>query len=278
MPGVLCPSEHSRIRSLGVAPHLFPSHSPTRSYFLLGFWGHSTCRSASILRLSFPSSVKRVFPCSSLLGFSSGSHAWLLIIAGFGDPELSLPRRLEAYRFGLWLWSLRPQIEPRVFELKDKRVTYLIGSNNFLKSIMYTETSSDEMTKESVKGRKCSPLLDAALLSNSSALSSNEWRAVPDIWKSATEKYGHRTAVVDLYHDPPTELTYRQLEEDILDFSEGLRVVGLLPEEKIALFADNSCRWLVADQGTMATGAINVVRGTRASNDELVKIYNHSDR
>ncbi|XP_020678970.1 probable acyl-activating enzyme 16, chloroplastic [Dendrobium catenatum] len=126
--------------------------------------------------------------------------------------------------------------------------------------------------------RKCSPLLDAALLSNSSALSSNEWRAVPDIWKSATEKYGHRTAVVDLYHDPPTELTYRQLEEDILDFSEGLRVVGLLPEEKIALFADNSCRWLVADQGTMATGAINVVRGTRASNDELVKIYNHSDR
>ncbi|KAI0510492.1 hypothetical protein KFK09_011094 [Dendrobium nobile] len=125
--------------------------------------------------------------------------------------------------------------------------------------------------------RKCSPLLDAALLSNASALSSNEWRAVPDIWKSATEKYGHRTAVVDLYHDPPTELTYRQLEEDILDFSEGLRVVGLLPEEKIALFADNSCRWLVADQGTMATGAINVVRGTRASNDELVKIYNHSD-
>ncbi|KAL0918694.1 hypothetical protein M5K25_010717 [Dendrobium thyrsiflorum] len=217
MPGALCPSEHSRIRSLAVAPHLFPYHPPTRSYFLLGFWGHSTCQSASILRRPFPSSVKRVFPCSSLLEFSSGSHAWLLIIAGFGDPELSLP------------W------------------------------------------------RKCSPLLDAELLSNASALSSNEWRAVPDIWKSATEKYGHRTALVDLYHDPPTELTYRQLEEHILDFSEGLRVVGLLPEEKIALFAENSCRWLVADQGTMATGAINVVRGTRASNDELVKIYNHSD-
>lgn len=34
-----------------------------------------------------------------------------------------------------------------------------------------------------------------------------------------------------------------------MDFSEGLRVVGLKPNEKIALFADNSCRWLVADQG-----------------------------
>lgn len=40
-----------------------------------------------------------------------------------------------------------------------------------------------------------------------------------------------------------------QLCQEIVDFSEGLRVVGLKPNEKIALFADNSCRWLVADQG-----------------------------
>jgi long-chain acyl-CoA synthetase len=39
------------------------------------------------------------------------------------------------------------------------------------------------------------------------------------------------------------------LEEAILDFAEGLRVIGVKPDEKIALFADNSCRWLVADQG-----------------------------
>lgn len=40
-----------------------------------------------------------------------------------------------------------------------------------------------------------------------------------------------------------------QLEDAILDFSEGLRVIGIRPDEKLALFADNSCRWLVADQG-----------------------------
>lgn len=40
-----------------------------------------------------------------------------------------------------------------------------------------------------------------------------------------------------------------QLEQEILDFVEGLRVVGVKADEKIALFADNSCRWLVADQG-----------------------------
>ena len=40
-----------------------------------------------------------------------------------------------------------------------------------------------------------------------------------------------------------------QLEQEILDFSEGLRVVGVEPEEKFTLFADNSYRWLVTDQG-----------------------------
>ncbi|XP_024022399.1 probable acyl-activating enzyme 16, chloroplastic isoform X3 [Morus notabilis] len=68
-----------------------------------------------------------------------------------------------------------------------------------------------------------------------------------------------------------------QLEQEILDFSEGLRVIGIKPDEKVALFADNSCRWLVADQGIMATGAINVVRGSRSSIEELLHIYNHSE-
>lgn len=34
-----------------------------------------------------------------------------------------------------------------------------------------------------------------------------------------------------------------------MDFAEGLRVLGVKPEEKLSLFADNSCRWLIADQG-----------------------------
>lgn len=34
-------------------------------------------------------------------------------------------------------------------------------------------------------------------------------------------------------------------------FAEGLRVIGVKPDEKLALFADNSCHWLVADQGAL---------------------------
>ncbi|CAF1705567.1 BnaC03g74060D [Brassica napus] len=127
---------------------------------------------------------------------------------------------------------------------------------------------------------RCSPFLEGLTVPGndaSAALRSNEWKAVPDIWRSSAEKYGDRVAVVDPYHDPPSTFTYRQLEQEILDFVEGLRAVGVKADEKIALFADNSCRWLVADQGIMATGAVNVVRGSRSSVEELLHIYCHSD-
>uniref|UniRef100_A0A0E0KLI2 4-coumarate--CoA ligase n=1 Tax=Oryza punctata TaxID=4537 RepID=A0A0E0KLI2_ORYPU len=125
--------------------------------------------------------------------------------------------------------------------------------------------------------RKCSPLLESALLPGGNGLTTHDWMAVPDIWRTAAEKYADRVALVDPYHEPSSELTYKQLEQEILDFSQGLRVIGVAPDEKIALFADNSCRWLVADQGIMATGAINVVRGTRSSDEELFQIYTHSE-
>ncbi|KAG5406115.1 hypothetical protein IGI04_012234 [Brassica rapa subsp. trilocularis] len=128
---------------------------------------------------------------------------------------------------------------------------------------------------------RCSPFLERLTVPGgddaAAALRSNEWKAVPDIWRSSAEKYGDKVAVVDPYHDPPSTFTYIQLEQEILDFVEGLRAVGVKADEKIALFADNSCRWLVADQGIMATGAVNVVRGSRSSVEELLHIYCHSD-
>ncbi|XP_020226600.1 probable acyl-activating enzyme 16, chloroplastic isoform X1 [Cajanus cajan] len=134
-----------------------------------------------------------------------------------------------------------------------------------------------ESKTEEALTRRCSPFLESSLLSGSGAVASDEWKAVPDIWRSSAEKYGDKVALVDPYHDPPSIMTYKQLEDAILDFAEGLRVIGVRPNEKLALFADNSCRWLVADQGMMACGAINVVRGSRSSIEELLQIYNHSE-
>ncbi|GKD21893.1 probable acyl-activating enzyme 16, chloroplastic [Tanacetum coccineum] len=114
---------------------------------------------------------------------------------------------------------------------------------------VYCESSKTEEKQV----RKYSPLLESPLVSENN-VSTAEFKTIPDIWRSSAEKFGDRVALVDPHHDPPTNMTYKQ---DNIKFSEmggGLRVIGIKPTEKIALFADNSCRWLIADQG-----AINVV-------------------
>ncbi|XP_022964384.1 long-chain-fatty-acid--[acyl-carrier-protein] ligase AEE15, chloroplastic-like isoform X3 [Cucurbita moschata] len=65
---------------------------------------------------------------------------------------------------------------------------------------------------------------------------------VPDIWRFSAERYGDRVALLDPYHNHASKITYKQLEQIILNFCEGLRAIGIKPDEKIALFSDNSCR------------------------------------
>lgn len=42
-------------------------------------------------------------------------------------------------------------------------------------------------------------------------MASDEWKTVPDIWRSSAEKYGDKIALVDPYHDPPSTMTYKQV-------------------------------------------------------------------
>ncbi|KAI8538132.1 hypothetical protein RHMOL_Rhmol09G0078700 [Rhododendron molle] len=174
--------------------------------------------------------------------------------------------RLQAFQ--LVLVSTCRSISPTNTILQRKCQPKLLSS----KFRLHCQLKTEEM-----QIRKCSPFLESLFLSSDGVVASREWKTVPDIWRSSAEKFGDRVALVDPYHDPPSTMTYKQLEQDILDFSEGLRVIGVKPAEKLAFFADNSCRWLVADQGIMATGAINVVRGSRSSVEELLQIYNHSE-
>jgi long-chain acyl-CoA synthetase len=66
--------------------------------------------------------------------------------------------------------------------------------------------------------RRYSPFLESSLLSCNDALASDEWKAVPDIWRSSADKYGDRVAVVDPYHSPPSQMTYKQVKSFIIYF------------------------------------------------------------
>ncbi|MEG5047572.1 long-chain fatty acid--CoA ligase [Microcoleus sp. B4-C1] len=107
-------------------------------------------------------------------------------------------------------------------------------------------------------------------------------RSIPEIWAIVKQKFGQTVALHDPHTQPEIKLTYTDLYQQIQQFAAGLQALGIEPnpEEavppRVALFADNSPRWLIADQGIMMAGGANAVRGATADPEELLYIIQDS--
>lgn len=102
-------------------------------------------------------------------------------------------------------------------------------------------------------------------------------QSITQIWQITAKNFGNKVALYDPHSKPAVKLTYSQLSYDIQLFASGLQSLGVQPDSKVSLFADNSPRWLIADQGIMSTGAANVVRSSQAEKQELLYILEDSD-
>ncbi|MEN9208560.1 MAG: AMP-binding protein [Gloeomargarita sp. GMQP_bins_120] len=100
---------------------------------------------------------------------------------------------------------------------------------------------------------------------------------LPAMWPELARRFPTLIALEEPHRQPPVRLTYPEVAQQIQEFAQGLQALGLQPGERVALFADNSSRWLIADQGIMLAGGVDVVRGALAPVDELDYIYRHSD-
>ena len=108
-------------------------------------------------------------------------------------------------------------------------------------------------------------------------------QSIPEIWRIAAHRFGD-TPALEAPHDPSKiRWTYRELYEQIQTFAAGLQALGVAPKQegelppRLSLFADNSPRWFVADQGMMVAGVANAVRSAVADPEELLFILSHSD-
>jgi long-chain acyl-CoA synthetase len=107
--------------------------------------------------------------------------------------------------------------------------------------------------------------------------------AIPDIWPIAIAKFGDALALHDPHSTPEIKVTFRELSAQIQQFAAGIQALGITPgltedgdPPRVAIFADNSPRWMVADQGVMMAGAANVVRSSKADREELLYMLDHS--
>ena len=107
-------------------------------------------------------------------------------------------------------------------------------------------------------------------------------QSLPELWSIAATQFATVLAVHDPHSSPEVKLTYAELYEQMQGFAAGIQALEVRSEEgdtlppRIALFSDNCPRWLVADQGIMRSGAVDVVRGAQADPLELRYILEHS--
>jgi long-chain acyl-CoA synthetase len=106
-------------------------------------------------------------------------------------------------------------------------------------------------------------------------------RSLPEMWAIAAQRFATITAVHDPHSKPEVKLTYGELHDQMQQFAAGLQALGIPADfedipTRIALFSDNCPRWLVADQGIMRSGAMDVVRGAQADPEELLFILRDS--
>ena len=112
-------------------------------------------------------------------------------------------------------------------------------------------------------------------MTNSSQIS--KLTSLWQLWEQGAQNHPEAIALYDPHAKPPVRLTYGETFEQINAFGAGLRSLGINFGDKVALIADNSPRWLIADQGILAIGAANATRSSQAERSELLYIIEHSD-
>jgi long-chain acyl-CoA synthetase len=89
------------------------------------------------------------------------------------------------------------------------------------------------------------------------------------LWPVLARRHGDAVALEDSHATSPMLLTYRELGEAIERAAGAFAALGVQTGDVVALFAENSPRWMITDQGLMRAGAADAVRGSSAPPEEL---------
>ncbi len=100
---------------------------------------------------------------------------------------------------------------------------------------------------------------------------------VDQMWPWLAENYGQVIAVDAPHAAHPEHFDYKELAERISLAAGAFRAFDVKSGNVVALFAENSPRWLVVDQGLMRAGAADAVRGASAPVEELRYILEDSE-
>jgi len=100
----------------------------------------------------------------------------------------------------------------------------------------------------------------------------------PQMWGELAKYCGDNRALVDeRLCDEPIDVNFTEMYDLVRRSAAVFQGFGVQKGVNVAIFAENSARWLICDHGIQMAGGASAVRGADAPLDELRYIYEHSD-
>lgn len=104
----------------------------------------------------------------------------------------------------------------------------------------------------------------------------DEWKVIPDIWETLAKLIPNSTMLTDNISPDTGTHTFKEVCDQVKVGAAAFQKLGVLPGSCVSVFAENSHKWLLAEQSVMKAGAYNAVRGKDAPVEELQYIYDNS--
>ncbi|MBT2398954.1 FadD3 family acyl-CoA ligase [Streptomyces sp. ISL-100] len=99
-----------------------------------------------------------------------------------------------------------------------------------------------------------------------------EWGSIPELVRSAAERYGEREAVVE----GRTCISYADLGERVERSAAACMARGVEPGDRVAVWAPNTLDWIVSALGAVTAGAVLVPLNTRFKGAEAAYVLQRS--
>ena len=100
----------------------------------------------------------------------------------------------------------------------------------------------------------------------------------PQMWGELAKHCGDKRALFDeRLCDEAIDVNFEEMYDSVRRSAAVFEDFGVRKGVNVAIFAENSARWLMCDHGIQMAGGASAVRGADAPLDELRYIYEHSD-
>ncbi|MBU0576759.1 long-chain fatty acid--CoA ligase [Patescibacteria group bacterium] len=101
-------------------------------------------------------------------------------------------------------------------------------------------------------------------------------KSIAEQFNETAERFAKRPALKFKYHDAYISISFGQLQSRVTKMAKGLRELGIIKDDKVAILSENRSEWVRTDLATLTLGAVSVPIHTTLSPKIIKHILNDS--